>query len=321
MRLAASFKFKLRATADGRPSPQGTQQVKVVASSNSMLAAFTPSTAEKAFADGLQQLVSRAGAPAVDQASLQTLKAMGFDAQRATCALAACDDAVERSIQWLADHERQPTAALMQQAAAIAQPAAAPSHIESQGAPEPAARQLLAMGYSREAAAAAYAATQSGSIDRCVDWLINNPQSGDAHGASAQPQGSRGRYPDVNFAAQPALPGALHSHAVSGVDGSLDEHLYGAHTRGYSGESSLDPVAQQAAGATAKQPRYHGMGALIHKKQEEAQQMGQEVHSGFKDLEVWYRALALHALRCSSASGCLCQIYIGRHVCARVKHR
>jgi UBA/TS-N domain len=314
MRLAPTIKLRVRVHDNGggvgQPSPQGRTIVKVTAAGSSMMAALSSSNAEKEFADGLAALLTRArrrnaepGAaatpapslPSVNHGLRRNLQAMGFDEQRATCALAACDDDFERSIQWLMDNESVSTSKLLQQAAALAaqqqqvQLLAADGASAEAGAPPELQASLHAMGYSPRAAAAAYAAVKSSDVDRCVDWLVRHTQ---ASSTDAAAEGSHApHYPAMDFTRRAVAVDAVHSHPVGVSD--LSPTLYCSHTPGYgSSEATANPASawQPHSRAlpvrAAAQPRYVGMGALIHGKQAEAQQLSSAVHSGFQDLEV-----------------------------------
>jgi hypothetical protein len=91
------------------------------------MASFTLSSAERAFVDGLTELVTRAASRAsaaaptlqqVDAESLQSLRMMGFDAERGSLALAMCEGKLERSVQWLVEHDSVPIDELARRAAA-----------------------------------------------------------------------------------------------------------------------------------------------------------------------------------------------------------
>jgi hypothetical protein len=154
------------------------------------------------------------------------------------------------------------------------------------------------MGYSNADAAAAYAATSSTNVGRCAEWLLNKRAQAHTSAYAVTPPPrvvpGPGFYPDVNLTAPVAAPSNIQSHPV---DFSPPLSLYGPHTPGFGAledEFYSNPVAgawHTGPGGTAQAPpvqphKYTGIAQLINSKQAEAQQMSQQVHSGFKDLEV-----------------------------------
>lgn len=126
--FTASFKLKLRVDASGRPAGGGQDILKVVVSSGTLMSARASSTAQARFMASLQDLLrnarapsppaqARSALPAVDRAAHETLVVMGFDGDRATCALAGTGGDVTRAVQWLGDHQHVSTADLIRQAA------------------------------------------------------------------------------------------------------------------------------------------------------------------------------------------------------------
>lgn len=125
MRLAPAFKVKLRTARNGTPAAAGPEVVKLTVTHANLVAAFSAVNPVKDFVEQLQSMLPRARAGArctdagnqssVDHAALRNLEIMGFERQRASCALQACDNSSQRAVQWLFDHQSLATAELLEQ--------------------------------------------------------------------------------------------------------------------------------------------------------------------------------------------------------------
>ena len=337
MSFTASFKLKVLVDAAGRPASGGRDVLKIVVTSGTLMTARASSAAQARFMASLSDLLRnarpaspppRAGAqlPRVDRGACETLVVMGFDNDRAACALAGTGGDVTRAVQWLQDHQHVPTADLIQQAAqgAPLHTAHASSTVHGRGQmrcgrkgdaaclltsgrmhaaapadlPTSLYLQLQQMGYSAGDVDRAAAATRSDDVHTCASWLLDHASSGAAT-AHATPPAAPAYYPAIRFdgplaqsAHGGAHPGAapLASHPVAVQDSAR----YGGRTTDCDGETTANPAAgyypavqaPRAAPQRRAPAKPMGMAGVIYQKRQETEAATSQVHQGFRDLEV-----------------------------------
>jgi hypothetical protein len=116
VQVLPTFEAKVHTDNVGRPTPRGQHINKLTFTSGSLMSVLTAKKLQQDFVQDLTILISMvpqtvglASLPTVNATGLQTLTVMGFDVERASCALAASNNDVSEAVHWLQENMKMST--------------------------------------------------------------------------------------------------------------------------------------------------------------------------------------------------------------------
>eukprot|EP00892_Ulva_mutabilis_P009863 jgi/Ulvmu1/7249/UM035_0036.1 len=215
----------------------------------------------------------------VDATALENMTVMGFDHDRAHCALLCTQSDVSAAVQWLQDHATDSLAQIRRHATEATRHSSFGDRSQDE-----LAEQLSMMGFATQAIQASREATGSSDVGVLIDWLNSNAlgrgPSGGSMGGSASGLSSahNPRYPVPNFYNGPNM---LRSHPVQVLSTLEDDPTAASFYKPYQQAHQPHPAALPMA-----QPSHaSGMEAIVAAKRAKASRIGRDVQSGFRDLQ------------------------------------
>jgi hypothetical protein len=116
VQVLPTFEARIHTDTSGRPNPRGIRSSRLTFTSGSFMFAMTARKLQQEFIQDLVILIAMApqsgglaSLPTVNAAGLQTLNIMGFDVERASCALAASNNDVAEAVHWLQENRQVST--------------------------------------------------------------------------------------------------------------------------------------------------------------------------------------------------------------------